>query len=69
MALRISVDGTNFRRTARLLGVAPQTVVNRVNAACDALPPRLAPPQADVVERDETFSFVMQKKPFTSARR
>ncbi len=61
-ALQIYVDGTNFRRTARLVGVAPQTVVNWVNwvnwvnaacnAACNALPPRPAPSQADVVEMD-----------------
>ena len=27
-ALRMYVDGINLRRTARLVGVAPQTVVN-----------------------------------------
>ena len=69
-ALRLYVDGTNLRRTARLLGVAPQTVVNWVNAACEALPPRPAPPQADVVEMDELYTFVTHKKTSpTSARR
>ena len=31
-AVKMYVDGTNFRRTARFLGVNPQSVVNWVNA-------------------------------------
>ena len=70
LALRMVVDGTNFRRTARLVGVAPQTVINWVTAACDALPVRPVPPAAQVVEMDELFSFVTRKKTRpTSARR
>ena len=69
LALKLVVDGTNFRRTARLVGVCPQTVINWVNAACAALPVRPAPAQAAVVELDELFTFVGHKKtPCTSAR-
>ena len=70
LALKMVVDGTNFRRTARLVGVCPQTVINWVTQACDALPVRPVPATADVVEMDELFSFVTHKKTSpTSARR
>ncbi len=61
-ALRMYVDGINFRRTARLIGVAPQTVVNWVKDACDALPTRPTPAQAQTVEMDELYTFLTQKK-------
>jgi len=64
------VDGINLRRTARLVGVAPQTVVNWVKAACEALPTRPAPAQAQTVEMDELYTFLTHKKTlFTSAQR
>ena len=70
LALKLVVDGTNFRRTARLVGVCPQTVINWINAVCASLPARPAPAQAAVVEMDELFTFVGQKKNLpTSARR
>ena len=69
LALKMVVDGTNFRRTARLVGVSPQTVINWVTAACEALPVRPAPTAAEVVELDELYTFVTQKKTaLTSAR-
>lgn len=40
-ALELYVDGTNFRRIARHLGVNPQSAANWVNAAAANLP---APP-------------------------
>lgn len=61
-ALRMYVDGINFRRTARLAGVAPQTVVNWVKDACDALPARPAPHKAQTVEMDELYTFLTHKK-------
>ena len=61
-ALRMYVDGINFRRTARLIGVAPQTIVNWVKEACDQLPARPAPAQAETVEMDELYTFLTQKK-------
>ena len=70
LALRMVVDGTNFRRTARLVGVCPQTVLNWVTKACEALPVRPVPSTAEVVEMDELFSFITHKKTSpTSARR
>ncbi len=81
LALKMVVDGTNFRRTARLVGVSPQTVINWVCAACDALPVRPVPTTAEVVELpvpttaevvelDELYTFVTHKKTsLTSARR
>ena len=62
LALKMVVDGTNFRRTARLVGVSPQTVINWVTAACDALPVRPVPTTAEVVELDELYTYVTHKK-------
>lgn len=62
-ALKLYVDGMNFRRIARQLGVHHQSVINWVNAAADHLPS--APPvpeQVEIVELDELFTFVQRKK-------
>lgn len=62
-ALKMYVDGLNFRRIARLLGVHHQSVINWVNAAAEHVPD--APPQpatAETVELDELYTFVGQKK-------
>ena len=48
LALKMVVDGTSFRRAARLVGVSPQTVINWVTAACDALPVRPVPNTASI---------------------
>ncbi len=70
LALKMVVDGTSLRRTARLVGVCHQSVVNWVTAAAAALPSRPVPPQAAVVELDELFTFVGEKKtPSTLPRR
>ncbi len=66
-ALRMYVDGINFRRIGRLLSVSHQTVINWVNAAAARLP---APPtlrqrrheRADTLELDELYTFIGQKK-------
>ena len=95
-AVRMYVDGTNFRRTARFLGVNPQSVVNWVRRYANAVnayhekasqsvenfPNTNEPPGSiqsqvrderndkrslDVVEGDELFTFVGNKKTrFTS---
>lgn len=78
MALKMYVEGNNFRRIARLLQVSHQTVVNWVNAAAARLPAPLTPAQArrlpprghqarrlppvDTLELDELYTFVGQKK-------
>jgi len=62
LALKLVVDGNSFRRAARLVGVCPQTVSTWINTTAQTLPLRPAPAQADVVELDELFTFVGQKK-------
>ena len=62
-ALKMYVDGLNFRRIAHLLNVHHQTVINWVNARTAELPE--APPvptQVDTVEMDELYTFVKTKK-------
>ena len=58
------VDGANFRRIARSLGVNHQSVINWVNAHVAQLPDK--PPRSDeppeVAELDELFTFVGEKK-------
>ncbi len=62
-ALNMYVDGLNFRRIARLLGIHHQTVINWVNAAAEHVPAAVPTPStAETVELDELFTFVGQKK-------
>jgi len=61
-ALRLYVDGMNFRRIARHLGVHHQTVINWVNAHADALPDTPVPAHVQDVEMDELHTFVGAKK-------
>lgn len=67
-AVRLYLDGNNYRRIARLLQVSHTSVMNWVHAAADRLPPAPVPPQSTVIEEDELFTFVEQKKSgFTSS--
>lgn len=62
-AVRLYVDGMNFRRIARHLSVNHQTVINWINAHVARLPE--TPPLPDdvtVVEQDELFTFIGAKK-------
>lgn len=67
-ALRMYVDGTNFRRIARHLGVHHQSVINWVDAAAANLPAPPTPkerakePPVETLELDELYTFVSQKK-------
>ena len=57
------VDGLNYRRIGRLLGVNHQTVCNWVTAAADHLPEASPAPAASAtVELDELYPFVGAKK-------
>ena len=58
------VDGVNFRRIARTLGVNHQSVINWVNAHATQLPaePPLPAGKPAVAELDELFTFVGSKK-------
>lgn len=62
-AVRMYVDGLNFRRIARTLQVNHQSVINWVNAHVAGLPepPSLASGRPEVVELDELFTFVGEK--------
>src|SRR5579864_2474562 len=60
-ALKLTVDGTNFRRTARQIGVNHQTVINWFSQATAKLPEAPEPTSADVIEMDELFSFTGKK--------
>jgi transposase-like protein len=69
MALRMYVEGGNFRRIGRLLGVHHQSVVNWVDAAAARLPapptPRerlLGEAEADTLELDGVYTFIGEKK-------
>ncbi len=62
-AVRLYLEGTNFRRIGRVLGVNHQSVVNWVNAYHAALPAAgqsVASPET--LEMDELFTFVGSKK-------
>ena len=61
-ALQMYVDGINFRRIGRFLGVHHQSVINWVNFYADQVPDALAPEQIDDVETDELFTFISSKK-------
>ena len=62
-AIKLYVDGMNFRRIARQLGVNHQSVINWINAYIDSLPEQIPQPQrVTTIEMDELFSFVGNKK-------
>lgn len=62
-AVRLYLEGTNFRRIGRVLGVNHQSVVNWVNAYHAALPAaEQAVSQPETLEMDELFTFVGSKK-------
>ena len=62
-AVKMYVDGLNYRRIGRLLGVDHVSVMAWVKAYTDQLPaqPPL-PSKTVVVEQDEVFTFVGKKK-------
>jgi transposase-like protein len=62
-AVRLYLEGTNFRRIGRVLGVNHQSVVNWVNAYHASLPTAeqsLAAPET--LGMDELFTFIGSKK-------
>jgi len=62
-AVRLYLEGTNFRRIGRVLGVNHQSVVNWVNSYHASLPAAeqsVAAPQT--LEMDELFTFIGSKK-------
>jgi len=61
-AVKMNVDGINYRRIARLLGVDHKTVINWVKAHTDQLPPAPVPQDLNNAELDELFTYIHQKK-------
>ena len=62
MALKMYLEGINFRRIGRLLNVHHQSVINWVNAYADEFPDAPVPEQTEDVEMDELFTFIGSKK-------
>lgn len=65
-AVKMYVDGTNYRRAGRFMNVSHQSVVNWVNQVVQNVrledAPRPVLGEDDVVELDELFTFVGDKK-------
>ena len=61
------VDGLNLRRVARHLGVNHQSVANWVNAYAEQLPAAPQPEEVDIIEMDEVFTFIGEKKTRSSS--
>src|SRR4028118_815472 len=62
-AVRLYLEGVNFRRIGRVLGVNHQSVINWINAYHAALPiSEQSVSLPEVVELDELFTFVGSKK-------
>ena len=65
-AVRMYVEGINFRRIGRLLGVNPQSVVNWVNLyqakISGAAQQKAAETKPETIEMDELWTFVSEKK-------
>ena len=61
-AIRMYIDGINFRRIGRLLNVNHQSVINWVNAYATSLPEAPTPEEVETVEMDELYTFIGEKK-------
>lgn len=62
-AVRLYLEGVNFRRIGRLLAVNHQSVINWVNAYHASLPETSLPvSKPETLEMDELFTFIGSKK-------
>jgi transposase-like protein len=62
-AVRLYLEGTNFRRIGRILSVNHQSVINWVNSYHASLPAAAQPVTSpETLEMDELFTFVGSKK-------
>jgi transposase-like protein len=61
-AVRMYVDGMNYRRIARHLGVDHKSVMNWVKAYSARLPSAPMPEDVNNAEMDELFTFIGSKK-------
>lgn len=70
-AVRLYVEGNNFRRIGRLLSVNHQSVVNWINSYHEKIRDKAAvPTNSEVLEMDELWTFIEKKKtkPISSRR-
>ena len=61
-AVRKYIDGQNYRRIARELGVDHKSVINWVNAHAAQQSPAPIPSDVNNAEMDELYTFVGSKK-------
>ncbi len=61
-AIRMYLDGLNFRRIGRLLNVHHTSVMNWVNAYADTLDEAPVPATVETIEMDELYTYVGSKK-------
>ncbi len=61
-AVRMYVDGLNYRRIARHLNVHHTSVINWVKAFAAQLPDAPLPEELHTIELDELFTFIETKK-------
>lgn len=61
-AVKMYVDGMNYRRIGRHLGVDHKSVMNWVDAHVAQLPAAPQPDDVNNAEMDELFTFVKHKK-------
>jgi transposase len=61
-AVRLYIDGMNYRRVARHLRVDHKSVINWVNAYAAQLEPASVPNDVNNAEMDELFTFIGSKK-------
>jgi len=61
-AIRMYVDGINYRRIGRHLGVHHTSVINWVKAFVAQLPDAPLPEDLPTIELDELFTFIETKK-------
>jgi transposase-like protein len=61
-AIRLYIDGMNFRRIGRQMGIDHKTVINWVKAYSAQLADAPLPADVNNAELDELFTFVGKKK-------
>ena len=61
-AVKLYIDGMNYRRIGRQLGINHKTVMLWVKAHVAALPPAPLPEDNTILEADELYTFVEAKK-------
>ncbi len=61
-AVCLYLEGTNFRRIGRILGINDQSVINWVNSYHASLPAEQPVTKLETLEMDELFTFVGSKK-------